>query len=208
MVRELRTEEEEANCFYRRRLGTYERGYEVTDLVRLTDSDEYLRMEKIAELKHEGMNDTAIAKKLGMRRVDVIDLYKDYKAALRNDPEVQERAKDQLNQLIVHYDKLIRKTYELLHELENEPFDQHIAAQRNKNIALIADLEAKRLDMLQKAGILDAADLGDELAEMEEQRDMVLNILRDDLCPACRRTVMEKLSAITNKAEVVVVYDE
>lgn len=180
----------------------------MTDLVRVTDSDNWNQIEKIADLKHSGMTDTAVAKKMGMKRVEVIELYKEYKSVLRNDPEAQERAKDQLNQMMVHYDKLIRKTYDLLGELEDEPFDQHIAGQRNKNIALIADLEAKRLDMLQKAGILDAADLGDELAEMEEQRDMVLEILRDDLCPECRRTVMEKLSNLTNKTEVVVVYDE
>ena len=182
-------------------------GWYAMSLVKLADSERWLTIEKVAELKHKGWTDTAVAKHTGLKRVEVKELYSEYKEVLRNDEASQERARDQLNQMVAHYDTLIKKLYDLLDELEQEPFDERIAAQRNKNIATIAALEKDRLDAMQKAGILDAADVGDQLAEMEEQRDMVLNILRNDLCPTCRRTVMEKLTAITNQAEVVVVYD-
>ena len=180
-----------------------------TDLVRVADIEQFAVMEDVAKLRMQGYDDTQVAKHLNMTRPQVKKYYQQFKDILKNDGESRDRARDQLNLMVAHYDGLIRKLYDLLEELEQENFTHQIAAQRNAAIKQIGDLEAKRLDSMQKAGILDASDLGDELAEMEEQRDMVINILREDLCPSCRRHVMGKIGeAITKNPEVVVVYDE
>jgi hypothetical protein len=74
-------------------------------------------------------------------------------------------------------------------------------------LKLVADLEAKRLDALQKAGLLDAAEMGDHVADMEEKMGIMVSILRNDLCPECKRTVAQKLQQVTNQVEAVRVYE-
>lgn len=179
----------------------------MSDLIRLADSERWTTIEEVARLKHRGLTDTAIAKQLGLTRVETQNLYNEYKDILSNDQESRDRARDQLNLMVAHYDILIKKLYDLLDELDQENFTHQIGGQKVSAIKQIGDLEAKRLEAMQKAGILDASDLGDELALMEEQRDMVLDILRNDLCPVCRKNVMEKLGVISRQAEVVVQYE-
>lgn len=179
----------------------------MSDIVRLADSERALAMDKVGLLKMQGLSDTQVSKELNIQRVVVKELFNEYKDTLAKDSEVRDRARDQLNLMVAHFDVLIKKLYNLLEELDGEVFGATIAAQKNAAIKQIAELEARRLEFMQKAGILDASDLGDELARMEDERDVVLDILRKDLCPQCRYKVMQKISQISKKGETVVVYD-
>lgn len=160
-------------------------------------------MERIADLKFQGYSETQIAKQLEMKRKDVIILFDEYKDILTSDSEARDMARDHLNQMVKHYDSLIRKFYELVEEINLLNFSHQVAAQKNAALKAIADLEAKRLDALQKAGLLDSAELGDELAEMEEKHAILISILRDDLCFDCKQRVGDKLSRVTNQAEAI-----
>lgn len=167
------------------------------------ESNRFEMMEKVAELFIQGEKATDIAKKLNIPRKQVIELENDYRAALANDNEARDLARDHLNQMVKHFDSLMKKTYDLMEELDALAFSHNVAAQKNAAIKLAADLDAKRVDALQKAGLLDSAELGDELAEAEEKQEMILDILRNDLCSECKRKVAYKLSQISGRAEVI-----
>lgn len=162
-------------------------------------------MEKVAELTFQGNNPTAIAKKLGIQRKDVMALQEDYRIALSQDQQARDLARDYLYQMVKHYDDLIRRFYELTDEIDQLSWSPAAAAQKNASLKAIADLDAKRLEALQKAGLLDSAELGDELAEAEEKREILIDILRNDLCSTCQGNVAHKLSKVTGRVEAMAV---
>lgn len=176
--------------------------------IAIVDSERYEQMEKVAKLRMYGTNPTAVAKQLGLQRKVVIELYDDYKEILRRDGESQDRALDLLNLMIEQYDGLIEDTHKLLEKIRDQQFDDKYANQEAKALGLIGEFIAKRLDAVQKAGLLDNDALGDELADMEEKAALLIDILRNDLCDVCRRHVAEKLQKVTQKVEAVVVYDD
>lgn len=172
------------------------------------ESDRFSQMEQVATLRMEGLTDTAIGKQLGLQRKVVIELFDEWKEMVNNDSLARDAARDHLNQMVKHYDRIIKRYYDLLADLQNESFNHQVGGQINSALKQIADLEAKRVDLLQKAGLLDAHDLGDELAEREERETLLINILRNELCGDCRATVARKLQEVTNTVEATVVYDD
>lgn len=189
----------------RTRLGSDSGWYEMTIIP--ANLDIFDTIEKVAKLKNKGVSDTAIGKQLGLQRKEVVNYYADYKTLLRNDSESHELAKDLLNVMIKQYDELIYDTHKLIEKIRGEQFDDKYANQEAKALGMIGDFIAKRLDLVQKAGLLEASDIGDEYAEMQEKTDLLIGILRSDLCTDCKMKVKDKLSIVTNKVESVVIYD-
>ena len=109
---------------------------------------------------------------------------------------------------IVQYDQLLIGLHKNLEDLDVLVYDEKISAQRVATARTIADLQAKRVDLLQKAGLLDQGDLGEELAEREKQEAALIDILRNDLCDDCRSLVAVKLQKITKNVEPVQVFDD
>lgn len=167
------------------------------------ESDRFEMMEKVADLTMHGHTATAISKQLGIQRKEVMLLQEDFRIALSKDGEARDLARDHLNMMVKHFDSLIKKFYDLVNEIDTLEFGHQVAAQKNAALKAIADLEAKRVDALQKAGLLDSAELGDELAEAEEKREILISILRDDLCSDCKSRVAHKLAQVTGQAEVI-----
>ena len=174
----------------------------MTELV-LADGDRFEQMERVASLRLTGKSDTAVAKELGLQRKVVIELFAEYRESLSRDGLARDLARDHLNQMVVHYDKLIEESYKLLSSLKSMAFGEKVSAQINATLKNISDYESRRVDALQKAGLLDASDLGDELAEMEEKQQILINILRNDLCVNCRPNVMNKLRRVTGQVEEI-----
>jgi hypothetical protein len=143
-----------------------------------------------------------------MKVVEVRNHWNIWRDLVAADHDGRDIAKDHLNRMVKHYDDLIQKSHQNLEDLESLEYDEKVSAQVNATLRNIADYEAKRLDALQKAGLLDASDLGDELAEREEREEIIINILRDDLCPDCKMVVARKLQKLTNKVEETVVYPD
>lgn len=167
------------------------------------ESDRFKAMEDVADLKMQGEKDTAIAKRLGLKRRDVQELYNDYKTALSQDVAARDMARDHLYTMGEHYDKLIKEAYNTLNEIDLLDMTAQVAGQRLAAIKLVAELEAKRLDAYQKAGLLDAAELGDELAENERIQEIIIDILTNDLCMSCKNHIAPKLAKITGEVSPV-----
>lgn len=162
----------------------------------------------VAELAAKGWKPMHISKELGIPFAAVKKNIEMWEEILRNDLESRDAARDYLNRMVDSYDTLLKKSHENLDNLKDMRFDEKISAQINATLKNIADFEAKRVDALQKAGLLDAHDLGDELAEREEREAQLIKILRDDLCQNCKMVVATKLQSLTNQVEVVQVFDE
>ncbi len=158
----------------------------------LFESDRFQQMEKVADLTLKGHTATAIAKTLNIPRKEVMTLQEDYRTALANDHEARDMARDYLNLMVKHYDNLINSFYQLIDDIDSLAFNDRVAAQKNAALKAIADLDAKRVDALQKAGLLDSAELGDEIAKWEEEKESMLSILMD-LCAVCQPKVADRM---------------
>lgn len=164
--------------------------------------DQYDRMDKMANLWLKGeRNPTTIAKQLGMKRAEVLTLIEEFKEIARNDEEVKHRAKEALHEADESLNMVIKRSWETV-EQADDAGDLKTKATVLKHIA---DVEGKRVEMLQKAGLYDDAALGDELAEMEEKQQILISILKEVTaeCDHCKFEVARRLSKVTGKVEPV-----
>ena len=76
---------------------------------------------------------------------------------------------------------------------------------KSQALKLIADVESKRIDMLQKAGVMEKNEMSDQILETERKQEILVGILRDvtSSCPSCKQEVARRLSQVTNKVEVI-----
>ena len=190
-------------------MGTHCGWNALSDIEQYDGSDQVLQMmDSVAKRLMQGKREGTIAKELGIKRVEVLryrDLWRD---RLQADHEATDSARDHLNQMVEHYSRLIEKSYDLLADLKALAFDEKIAAQINTTLKNISEYEKVRVDFLQKAGLLDGASMGDQMAEAERKHQIIVEIMRNDLCPVCRPVIMTKLRQVTGKVEVVQVYDD
>jgi hypothetical protein len=77
-------------------------------------------------------------------------------------------------------------------------------------LKLIADIEAKRIGMLQSIGVLENNELASQLAETERKQEILVNILKEvtSTCSKCKLEVAKRLSQITGIVEPVVIDSE
>jgi hypothetical protein len=63
------------------------------------------------------------------------------------------------------------------------------------------DLESKRIEMLQKAGLLENKELAEEMLEIERRQEILMAILKDVASehPEIRDKIMKKLSEASEK---------
>lgn len=165
------------------------------------------RIEQVAKGLMKGHSELKIARDLGIKRVEVLRYADLWRKQLAADSDSRDMARDYLNQMVQNTNTLIFKANKILDELENLEFNDKIANQQVATLKAIHEFDRTRVDLLQKAGLLEGAELGDELAEMEKKQKILIDILRNDLCPECQKTVARRLQQVTNVVEAVVVHD-
>lgn len=137
----------------------------------------------------EGSDPTSIAKKLGLTRVAVMDAIAEWRTLSANNKAIRDRAQDALAAADMHFSRLVAKAYEVMEEASA---NSNLNAKTN-SIKLVLDIEAKRIEMLQKAGALSNKDLADTLAEIEQKYDTLKTLLSSVLCTACKLKVVQAL---------------
>lgn len=171
--------------------------------IELYESEPFQEMEKVAKQIMKGHSEYKVARDLGMKVAEVKSLWGKYREILSNSTLARDAAQDTLNIMVEQYNDLIAKLYQNLEDLEQIKYDDKTSAQINTTTKNIGDLLAKRVDLLQKAGILEGADMGAELAEMERKQEILIDILRNELCEACQAKVARRLREVTGQVEVV-----
>ena len=168
--------------------------------------DIVLHLEEVNQVAAEyikGKDASAISKDLDIPRNRVMSLLSEWREMIANNEAVRIRAREALAGADQHYNHLIRQTYEVIEEAtQNSNLSAKTAA-----IKLVMDIESKRIDMLQKAGLLENKELADQLLEQEQKQDVLVGILREvsGECPRCRNEVARRLADISGQGEVITV---
>ena len=169
-------------------------------------TDHYDRMNRVVGELLKGNNPSQIATITGFKRAEVLEYIDQWKEVVRNDSTARERAKEAISGADQHYAMLIKEAWKTV-----EDADQ--AGQLNVKataLKLIADIEGKRIGMLQEVGLLDNAELATQIAETEHKQDILVKILKEvtATCPKCKLDVAKRLSQITGIVEPVVIESE
>ena len=168
----------------------------------MTDVIQHLEeVNKVATEYIKGLNETEISKELDIPRSRVSALLKEWKSMASNSEAVRARAREALSSADVHYSKLIKQAYEVI---EDANVGSNLTA-KTTAIKLILDIESKRIDMLQKAGLLENKELAEQLLEMERKQEVLVNILKEVSgdCPRCKNDIARRLADFAGQNEVV-----
>ena len=156
---------------------------------------------KVAAEYIKGNDVSAIAKSLDIPRNRVLALLNDWREMIANNEAIRSRAREALAGADQHYNHLIRQAYEVI---EDANLSTNLGA-KTTAIKLIMDIEGKRIDMLQKAGLLENKELADQLLETERKQEILVKILKEvsGECSKCRNEVARRLAQISIEDGVV-----
>lgn len=161
------------------------------------------QMNKVVAKYLEGNDPTKISKELGLSRQKVVSYLDEWKIMASNNAAIRERAREALVAADTHYNKLISQTYEVI----DDATTQANLSAKTTAIKLVLDIESRRIDMLQKAGLLENKELAEEMLEIENRQDILMNILKDIAAehPEVRDKIMRRLSEASRKNETITV---
>jgi uncharacterized protein (DUF885 family) len=164
-------------------------------------SDHFDRMNKVVEELLKGSNPTQISSLTGFKRSEVVEYIDEWKSVVRNDSTSRDRAKEAVSGADQHYAMLIKEAWKTVDDADQQG-QLNVKATALK---LIADIETKRIAMLQQIGLLDNQEIADQIAETERKQDVLVSILRDVAkdYPDIRREIMKRLSQITGVVEPI-----
>lgn len=160
---------------------------------------------KVATEYLKGLSPADISRELDIPRTRVMSLLDDWRQMAASNEAIHARAREALVGADQHYSTLIKKAYEVI-----DVADQNANLNaKTTAIKLIADIEAKRLDMLHRAGLLDNKEIAEELAFMERKHEILINILKEVAAkhPEIRTEIMSRLSEASRQNEVVIIDD-
>lgn len=174
----------------------------------MTSTEEQLvkhldEVNKVVEKYLQGNEPTQISKELSMPRTKVVALIDEWKSLASDNALIRARAKEALAGADAHYNKLIQKAYEVM---DDATTTANLSA-KNASIKLVMDIEKTRIDMLQKAGLLENQELAEEMIAIERNQEILKGVLRDIAAehPEIRNEIMSRLSLIAKKGEAITV---
>lgn len=158
---------------------------------------------RVVEKYLQGNEPTQISKELAMPRTKVVALIEEWKSLASNNALIRARAKEALAGADAHYNKLIQKAYEVM---DDATTTANLGA-KNASIKLVMDIEKTRIDMLQKAGLLENQELAEEMLEIERRQDILVNLLKDIATehPQVSREIQRRLQQIAKQGEVITI---
>jgi hypothetical protein len=160
-------------------------------------------MNRVVERYLQGEEPTQISKQLQLSRQKVVAHINQWRTMASDNAAIRARAKEALVGADTHYSKLIQKAYEVI---DDATTTANLTA-KTAGIKLVMDLESKRIDMLQKAGLLENKELAEEMLEIERKQDILVGILRDIASeyPQIRDEIMRRLSQVSKEQEVITI---
>lgn len=161
------------------------------------------QMNKVVEELLKGNTSNQIAKNQGLTRVQVEKYISTWKELVHDNTAIRERAREALAGADEHYNMLIKEAWDVI----NEAGVSSELGIKNAAIKLVADIESKRIDMLNKAGVLEDNSMADQIMESERKQEVLVGILKDvtSSCDKCKWEVAKRLSEVTGQIEAVVV---
>ena len=163
------------------------------------------KMNKVVSELLKGNSATQIATITGMTRKDVLEYIDEWKSVVHNDTNVRDRAREALMGADQHYDILIKEAWKTVEDADT----QGQLNVKSGTLKLIADIETKRIAMLQTVGILENNEMASQILETERKQELLVGILKEVTagCPKCKMDVAKRLSQITGIVEAVNIND-
>lgn len=163
------------------------------------------RMNKVVQELLKGSSATQIATLTGYTRKEVLEYIDEWKNVVHNDTNVRDRAREALLGADQHYDMLIKEAWKTVEDADT----QGQLSVKAGALKLIADIETKRITMLQSVGVLENSEIASQIAETEHKQEILVKILKEvtSTCPKCKLEVAKRLSQITGVVEAVIVED-
>ena len=164
------------------------------------------QVNKVVEKYLAGTPETQISKELSLPRQKVVAYINEWRAMASDNAAIRARAKEALVGADTHYSKLIQKAYEVIDEATTVA---NLGA-KTAGIKLVMDLERTRIDMLQKAGLLENKELAEEMIAIEERQQTLIEILKDIASehPEIRDEIMRRLSKATKPGQTVTIVSQ
>ena len=161
---------------------------------------------KVVEKYLQGNEPTQISKELAIPRQRVVALIDEWRGMAADNAIIRARAKEALAGADAHYNKLIQKAYEVM---DDATTTANLGA-KNASIKLVMDIEKTRIDMLQKAGLLENKELAEEMIEIEKNQEILVGILKDVASehPEIRDKIMRRLSQVAKEKEVITIVND
>jgi len=166
-------------------------------------ADHFEQMNKVVAEFIKGNNPNQIAKQLNLKPVQVNQMLKNWRDLMQGDTGIRERAREALGAADQHYSMIIKEAWNTVEQADA----QEALNVKAQSLKLVADVEGKRIDMLQKAGVLEKNEMADQILETERKQEILVGILRDvtSNCMHCKQEVARRLSLATNIVEPIVV---
>lgn len=144
-----------------------------------------------------------IVRLTGNNRRQVEKYLAEFKEYAAQDKAIRLRAKDVVLSVDTHYADIIKNLYKNVEAAEfNDDYKSAMTG-----LKMVADAEAKRVDLLAKAGLLADNTIGDMIAESEKKQSILVEILKEISRenPEIGRKIQKRLSEVTGKVEGVIV---
>jgi uncharacterized protein YjgD (DUF1641 family) len=165
----------------------------------LEEADYYVNMNRVVEMYLKGeTNATKIAKGLSLPRKEVLDYIDAWREIAKSNDKIKDRAAEALTAMDRHYDMIIRELWSIIND---RTVDLKTKASTLKSLA---DIEAKRQETLQKAGLYDDSGIADELVRMEKYvegiKAALFAVIKE--YPLTKVFIMERLSGAGSPVSV------
>lgn len=128
----------------------------------------------VTEILKGETNPVKIAKTLGITRNSAQMYVDNWKQIAQNDANVRDRAREALTEMDRNYSLLMKSLWNV-HELATT--DARGLSIRADALKKIADIEAKRQEALQKAGMYNDSETANKIVEMEEMAENIKRLL-------------------------------
>ena len=163
----------------------------------MNDTDVMLHLDEVNRVASEyvkGRTGIQISKSLDMPRTRVVKLLDEWRGMIANNDAIRARAREALATADQHYNRLIQKAYEVIDAADS----QYELGEKSKAIKLILTIENKRIEMLQKAGLVENKEIAEELMAMENKQEILVKILREvsGKCDKCKVEVSKRLADV------------
>lgn len=164
------------------------------------------KMNKVVQELLKGNSATQIASVTGYTRKEVLEYIDEWKSVVHNDSNIRDRAREAISGADQHYAMLIKEAWKTVEDADTQG-QLNVKAGALK---LIADIETKRIAMLQSVGVLENNEIASQIAETERKQEILVGILKEVTasCSKCKLDVAKRLSQITGIVEPIEIIEE
>lgn len=152
---------------------------------------------EVVKLTIEGKSQTHIQSVTGCSPAVQRKINREYSEFVRSDLWTQNRSREIVGEMDLRFGGILSRLYTALDAAELED-DHNLVVRVTKQIV---DTEKARVDLLQKAGVLSAQSIGDDVAEMHARQEAILEILREvaQRWPEAGRYIADKIAEMSGE---------